>query len=339
MNSYGNLLRISIFGESHGPVVGIHIDGVPPGLPLEIEHFIQDLGRRKSGSKGTTARKESDLPEILCGVLDGVTTGAPVVVVFKNGSFNSDDYEQFREVPRPGHADLVSSVKYNFYNDIRGGGMFSGRMTLPLVAAGVVAKKIISPIEISARVVEAGGVKIEGDDPTGNKAFASLLDGAIKDGDSLGGIVECVCKNVPIGLGEPFFDSMESQISHLVFSIPGVRGIEFGDGFAASKMRGSQHNDCYVNSKGQTATNGAGGINGGITNGNPIVFRVAIKPTSSIAKRQTTYNFISEKMEDLSISGRHDACFALRVPVVVESVVAIVLSSNILQNYLCSQEG
>lgn len=325
MNSFGDKFKITLFGESHAPGVGVQIDGVPPGLDISAEDFKNDILRRKSGAIGTTPRIEDDIPEILSGVEDGCATGAPLVITFANRNADSSDYERFREIPRPGHADLVSSIKYNYFNDIRGGGQFSGRMTLPLVAAGVVAKKIIAPVSVSASLAAAGGIALHGP-AMENRDFKALLERTIAEGDSLGGIVECICTQVPIGLGEPFFDSMESMLSHLLFSIPGVRGVEFGDGFAAASMKGSQHNDCYIDKEGHTATNGAGGINGGISNGNPIVFRVAFKPTSSISKKQLSFNFINETMEEFSVPGRHDACFALRTPVIVESVAAIVLA-------------
>lgn len=323
MNTYGKKFRISIFGESHGELIGVVMDGVPAGIQLCEEDFLEDLGRRKSGAKGTTPRKESDLPTIVSGVCDGCTTGAPLTVVFHNDNTRSGDYSSFREVPRPGHADFVASVKHNFFNDIRGGGHFSGRITLTLVAAGVVAKKMIAPVSVEANIVELGGVgRLESD------KWDSIIEAAVVQGDSVGGVVECVCNNMPIGMGEPFFDSIESQIAHLAFSIPGVRGVEFGDGFAAARMKGSEHNDCYIDKEGHTATNGAGGVNGGITNGNPVVFRIAVKPTSSISKKQTSFNFISEQMEEFSVKGRHDACIALRCPVIVEAIAAITFANN-----------
>lgn len=324
MNTYGKKFRISIFGESHGELIGVVMDGVPAGIQLSEADFMEDLGRRKSGAKGTTPRKEDDLPSIVSGVCDGCTTGAPLTVVFHNNNTRSSDYSSFREIPRPGHADFVASVKHNFFNDIRGGGHFSGRLTLCLVAAGVVAKKIIAPVNVSAKIIELGGLPI-----ARATEWDSIIDGAVAEGDSVGGVVECRCFNIPVGLGEPFFDSMESQIAHLAFSIPAVRGIEFGDGFAAARMKGSEHNDCYIDKEGHTATNGAGGINGGITNGNPVVFRIAVKPTSSISKKQTSFNFITEQMEEFSVKGRHDACIALRCPVVVEAAAAIAIADNL----------
>ena len=322
MNSYGKKFRISIFGESHGKLIGVTMDGVPAGIPLCEEDFLADLDRRRSGSKGTTPRKESDMPHIVSGVFDGCTTGAPLAVVFENQNTISKDYSQFREFPRPGHADFTAQVKHNFFNDIRGGGHFSGRITLTLVAAGVVAKKIIGNMNVNASIASIGGV-------ADVSQWDGILDAAMAEGDSVGGVVECVCTNVPPGLGEPFFDSLESEIAHLAFAIPGVRGIEFGDGFAAAAMKGSEHNDCFIDSEGHTATNGAGGINGGISNGNPIVFRIAVKPTASISKVQRTANFITGEIEDFSVKGRHDACIALRCPVIVEAIAAIVLAQHI----------
>ncbi len=324
MDSFGRKFRVSIFGESHGSAIGVVLDGVQPGLPLSADDFTDDILRRKSGPKGTTPRIESDEPEILSGVFNGLTTGAPLAIIFRNRNTKPGDYKLFNEVPRPGHADYTASVKWLDFNDPRGGGHFSGRLTLPIVAAGVVAKKMCA-CEIHARLIEVGGVSTEDN-------WQKALDEAIADKDSIGGIVECTVTGAPAGLGEPFFDSVESLISHAIFSIPGVRGIEFGDGFGASRMRGSEHNDPFDSIDLQNfrtshpSKNGAGGVNGGITNGNPIVFRVAFKPTSSIGKSQRTFNFATGEMTTLEIPGRHDACFALRTPPVVEAMTAIVLA-------------
>ena len=314
MNTFGGKFRVSVFGESHGEAIGVVVDGVKAGIPLSKEDFIEDISRRKSGAKGTTPRVEADEPEILSGVFEGHTTGAPIAIIFRNTNTRSADYESLRNIPRPGHADFTASVKWNGFNDPRGGGHFSGRMTLPLVAAGVIAKKQCG-FSFNASLTEIGGEK-------DSAKWDVLLAATAAEGDSIGGIVECRVEGVPAGLGEPFFDSVESLISHAVFSIPGVRGVEFGDGFAASRMKGSEHNDCFPLTK-----NGAGGINGGITNGAPIVFRVAFKPTSSIAKTQKTLNLKTGEAADLQIHGRHDTCFALRTPVIVEAVAAIVLAN------------
>ena len=325
MDTFGQKFRVSLFGESHGRAIGAVIDGVPAGIPLSEQDFTEDILRRKSGAKGTTPRIEDDKPEILSGVFGGRTTGAPLSVVFRNNNTKSSDYEIFKVMPRPGHADFAAGVKWNNFNDPRGGGHFSGRLTLPVVAAGVVARKVLDDICVNARLVEVGGVR------GGRDAWKDVLDQAIRDGDSLGGIVECSVEGVPVGVGDPFFDSVESVISHAVFSIPGVRGIEFGDGFHAAGMKGSEHNDPIISDTGQCGRNGAGGVNGGLANGNPIVFRVAFKPTSSIRRKQATYDFSTGSMGTLEIPGRHDVCFALRTPVVVEAMACIALADLILR--------
>ncbi len=317
MNTFGRIFRVSVFGESHGPQVGVLLDGVPEGLELSEEDFAEDIARRAPGQAGTTARRESDAPHIVSGVYDGHTTGAPLCIIFDNKDICSGDYEQFDAVPRPGHADYVASVKWDWANDPRGGGHFSGRLTLPVVAAGVVAKKALEGMEFKAEIVELGGSC----DPS---VWDGLIGRAEDEGDSLGAVIDCTVSNVPIGLGEPFWDSLESMISHAIFSIPGVRGIEFGDGFKAAAMKGSEHNDPF--GADGPLKNGCGGANGGISNGAPIHFRVAVKPTSSISKPQQTWNFEKEKMDTLAIKGRHDVCFARRVPVVVEAMAAIVLA-------------
>lgn len=317
MNSFGRIFRVSIFGESHGPETGVVIDGVPEGLELGAEDFAEDIARRAAGDPGTTARTESDVPRIVSGVYEGHTTGAPLCIVFTNGNVRSSDYEEFDRMPRPGHADYVAAVKWDWANDPRGGGHFSGRMTLPVVAAGVVAKKVLEGITFDAKLVELGGC--------GNRLkWPDMLKAVQEEGDSYGGIIECVVNDVPIGLGEPFWDSLESLLSHAMFAIPGIRGIEFGDGFRASSMKGSEHNDPFGPEG--PLKNGSGGVNGGISNGAPLRFRVAVKPTSSISKPQQTYNFAAEKMDTLRIKGRHDTCFALRTPVIVEAMAAIVLA-------------
>ena len=321
MNTFGRKFRVSIFGESHGELIGVVLDGVPAGLELSEQDFEQDILRRKSGAKGTTPRIEDDAPQIVSGVFEGHTTGAPLTIVFKNKNTKSADYELFAAMPRPGHADLTAALKWDDCQDPRGGGHFSGRLTLPVVAAGVVAKKILqdatmlddTPFSgIEAQIVEMGD-----------------MDEAISEGDSVGAVVECTVPDVDPGYGEPFWDSVESLIAHAIFAIPGVRAIEFGDGFDAARMRGSEHND-PIGPDGRPLKNGAGGVNGGITNGAPIVFRVAFKPTSSIRKAQQTFNFATGEMDTLQVPGRHDVCFALRVPVVVEAMTAIVLADLVL---------
>ena len=321
MNSFGRIFTVHIFGESHGESVGLVIDGCPAGLSLTQQDFISDIERRKGGQqKGTTPRKEDDLPIFKSGLFNNMTTGAPIAILFENKNTRSGDYEKQRAVPRPGHADFVAHKKFGGYEDFRGGGHFSGRLTVCLVAAGVVAKKILNSIQVTASILEVGG---ESDIEKG-------LQKAIDAKDSVGGIVECRVAGLPIGLGEPFFDSAESVLSHAVFAIPAVRGIEFGTGFAAARMFGSEHNDSIQTMDGATSTNHAGGIVGGITNGNELVFRIAIKPTSSTPKEQQTLNWETGTIESFSVKGRHDLCIALRVPVVLEAVTAIVLADLLL---------
>jgi len=322
MNSFGQIFKVQIFGESHGTAVGVLVDGCPPGIQILADDFEPDLERRRSGAKGTTKRKEPDIPQILSGIHNNKTTGTPISIAFFNQDTRSQDYN-FRAIPRPGHADFTGHAKFGGFNDDRGGGHFSGRITAGVVAAGVLAKKVIPDINISAKLVEIGGKTSD---------FEQIIEQTVKSLDSVGAIIECVAENVPVGLGEPFWDSAESLISHAVFSIPGVRGIEFGSGFESARMLGSQHNDLILNAKGETKTNNAGGINGGITNGNTLVFRVAVKPTASISQIQETFNFETQQIENLRITGRHDACIALRIPVIVEAVTAIVLADLSLIN-------
>lgn len=322
MNSFGTVFRISIFGESHGGGIGFVLDGTPPGIPLSEADMEADLKHRMPGAHGTTARREPDVPEILSGVYRGYTTGAPLAVLFRNSDTRSRDYDRFKETPRPGHADFTAMNKYLGFNDPRGSGHFSGRITLVLVAAGVVAKKIIPGVSIETRVLEIGG----------SRDYDEKLKEAMAEGDSLGGLIEVQMNSMPAGLGEPFFNSFESVLAHLVFSVPAVRGIEFGTGFAAASMKGSEHNDAIISKDGRTSTNHAGGINGGITNGNSVVFRVAVKPTPSIHKAQETINLATGSIEKLEVTGRHDACIALRAPVVFEACAAIAAADMYLVN-------
>lgn len=321
MNTFGRLFRVSIFGESHGPLVGITIDGCPAGIELKPEHLLPDMERRKAGAAGTTPRKEEDIPRFVSGVFNDKTTGAPITIVFENNNTRSSDYEELKKTPRPGHADFVLHQKFGGYNDHRGGGHSSGRLTAVLVAAGAVAKRVLPPgIQIQASVTEAGGIA----------DIEAAIQKAIEDQDSIGGIISCTATGLPAGLGEPFFDSAESVISHLVFSIPAIKGIEFGSGFTAAGMKGSEHNDAIVDSSGRTATNHAGGINGGITNGNTLSFRIAVKPTSSTPKQQMTWNRETDTVAPFEVKGRHDLCIALRVPVVAEAALAIALADLLL---------
>ena len=322
MNHFGNLFSVSIFGESHGEGLGMVIDGCPAGMPLSTEDFIEDTTRRKGGTqKGVTPRQEEDLPLFKSGLFNGKTTGAPLMLLFENKNTRSGDYEKQRAFPRPGHADLVAHHKYGGFEDFRGGGHFSGRLTLCLVAAGVVAKKMLNGIQVNAKVISIGG----------DADLESGLQKAIDQKDSVGGIVECRVSGLPLGLGEPFFDSVESLLAHAVFAIPAVRGIEFGTGFRAAEMYGVEHNDPIQDIQGTTSTNHAGGIVGGITNGNELVFRIAIKPTSSTPKDQFTYNWETDQMDTFAVRGRHDLCIALRVPPVLEASAAMVLADLMLR--------
>lgn len=318
-NSFGSKFKIEIWGASHAPEVGVRIEGVPAGIVLSESDFEADLSRRRASAKGTTARHEADIPTIRTGVHDGKTTGEAIEIVFQNSNTRSSDYSQFEQHPRPSHVDFVARQKYGEAVDLRGGGQFSGRMTLLLVAAGVVAKRIVGEVAYHTSIIEIGGSR--------DKAtFSDIIAAAMADGDSVGGVVECVAKGVKLGLGEPFFDSAESIISHLMFSVPAVKGVEFGSGFEGVKLRGSERNDCFIDTNGHTSTNNEGGINGGITNGNDLVVRVAIKPTPSISREQMTFNKALNEVAPLCIKGRHDACIVLRAAVVVEAVVAIALA-------------
>lgn len=368
-NSFGKNFRITLYGGSHERCVGVRIEGAPAGLTIARTEFDEALSRRKSGSKGTTARHEADEPVFVSGFrnvrstadlphADGMrsislqsedvvksdghdmspeaeadcnekwteveTDGSEIVIEFPNRDIRPRDYQRFRSVPRPGHADFVVRNAPELCG-ATGGGIFSGRMTVALVAAGVVALKCLKQrfpeVEIHSELLSVGG-------SSDKKEWDTLLDAAIADGDSLGAVVQTVASGLPVGIGDPFFDSVESVISHIVFAVPGVRGIEFGDGFKAAAMRGSEHNDPF-GQDGVLLKNGAGGVNGGLTNGAPVVFRAAFKPTSSIRKVQKTWDFEAEKMTDLKIEGRHDACFALRTPVILEAVTAIVFANLI----------
>jgi chorismate synthase len=316
MNSFGRIFRVALAGESHGPAISVIVDGCPAGLPLAPDDFAADLVRRRPGRAGTTARVEPDRLLIQSGVFNGRTTGAPLLLQFANRDLDSSSYEAMKNTPRPGQADFVARVKSGGWNDYRGGGTFSGRLTVGLVAAGVVAKKILAPVDIRARIVEIGGAA----------DYEARLAEAVAAGDSLGGVVECVARGLPVGLGEPFFDSAESLLAHLAFAIPAVKGVEFGDGFAAARLRGSEFNDAIVDRAGRTATNHAGGINGGLTNGNDLVFRAAVRPPASIALPLPSVDLLTGEPRELRIVGRHDACIALRFPVILEAAAAIVLA-------------
>lgn len=347
---WGNQVKISLFGESHGAAVGVVLDGLPAGIALNEQDIQKEMARRAPGDKLATPRKEADAYEILSGFVDGHTTGTPLCAMIRNTNTRSTDYDGFRVTPRPGHADYTGGVKYQGHNDIRGGGHFSARVTAGLVFAGAVAKQILSEkgIYIGAHLkqvyqTEDGSFTEE----TMTKQVFDLLQGmrlptlqreageameqailtARAEGDSVGGVIETAVIGLPAGFGNPFFDSVESRLSHMLFSVPGVKGVEFGAGFAIAKCKGSQANDPFFAENGtvKTKTNNNGGINGGITNGMPMVFRVALKPTPSIAKEQETVNLETMENTTIAIKGRHDPCIAVRGVPVVEAATAVCL--------------
>lgn len=321
MNTFGRIFRVHVFGESHGESVGVVIDGCPAGLTIDETLLSNDLERRKGGiQKGTTPRKEDDIPLFKSGIFNDKTTGAPITILFENNNTRSEDYTKQRAIPRPGHADFTANKKFGGNEDYRGGGHFSARLTTGLVVAGNIAKQLISEISIEATIIEIGG----------EKDLEKGLQKAIDNKDTVGGIIECRVKNLPVGLGEPFFDSVESLIAHAMFSIPAVKGIEFGSGFESARLFGSQNNDSIIDETGTTKTNHAGGINGGITNGNDLIFRIAIKPASSTPKEQESWNWETHSIEAFSVKGRHDLCVALRAPVIVEALTAITLVDLLL---------
>lgn len=295
------------------------MEGVPAGIALSVDDFSHDIDRRRPSLQGETQRREEDVPMLVGLDAKGVTTGDELRILFRNGDTRSKDYSHLKRQPRPSHADLVQRRKWGEEYNLAGGGIASGRMTVALVAAGVVAKKILDSATFSTRLVEVGGEK-------DSARFEEVIASAKRDGDSVGGVVECRVSGVEALLGEPFFDSAESIIAHLLFAVPAVKGVEFGDGFEGARKRGSERNDVIINADGKTATNNEGGINGGITNGNDIVVRVAIKPTPSIAREQQTFDFESGRVAPLTIGGRHDTCIARRGAVVVEAVVALALA-------------
>ncbi|MCQ2518025.1 MAG: chorismate synthase [Lachnospiraceae bacterium] len=333
-SGFGSKLRIQVFGQSHSPEIGVVIDGLPCGMILDMDRIQKFIDRRKGGKNAySTKRVEADVPEIVSGVVDGVTCGAPLCALFKNQNFKKEDYEKTSTILRPSHADFTAWVKYGGYQDKTGGGMFSGRLTLPMVFAGAVCEQYLEKrgITVSGRIVSIGG--IENDE----KAQIELMEKVASEGDSVGGIVECEIKGVPAGVGEPLYDSVESEIAHIVFGIPAVKGIEFGMGFAGVSGRGSEVNDeFYIESDAQretilTRTNNSGGIQGGITNGMPIVFRVAIKPTPTIYKKQNSVDIETFKDVELEVTGRHDPCIVPRALPCVEAAAAIAITDLYLQ--------
>lgn len=346
-NSLGKLFVITSFGESHGRCVGIIIDGCPAGLPITEQDIQKEVDKRKPGvSIAATKRAEEDKVEILAGIFNGKTTGAPICLVIWNRDIDSSEYEKTRFLPRPGHADYTAFMKYGGFNDFRGGGRFSGRITAAFVMAGAIAKKLLHliSVEILAHTIEIGGIKAEPKgfdeirenieknpvkcaDLKAAEAMAKAIEKVKAEGDSIGGIIEGIALNVPVGLGEPVFDTLDGDLAKALLAIPAVKGVEFGSGFSAARKRGSENNDPFTIRDGKivTVTNNAGGILGGISNGMPIVLRVAIKPTSSIAKSQPTANIKDMENASLTVKGRHDVCIVPRAVVVVESMMAVTL--------------
>lgn len=352
---WGNKVKYSIFGESHGSGIGIVIDGLPPGIKLDFDVLRSEMNRRKPGSSNiTTSRKEEDQYEIVSGLFNDYTTGAPFCAFIQNTSQRSGDYEQQRNYFRPSHADYTAYVKSNGFNDYRGGGHFSGRLTAPIVFAGAVAKQLLasSKINIFSHILSIGSEKDisfmdidiselnltslkQSEFPTIKTAsgdeMKKIITSVKANGDSIGGVIECAAVNLPVGIGAPFFDSLESTLSHLVFSIPGVKGIEFGDGFEISTKKGSEANDQYYicDRSIKTMTNHNGGILGGLSTGMPLIFKAAFKPTPSIATEQSTVNIHSMEDSKISVIGRHDPCIVPRAIPVIEAVTAMAILEHI----------
>ncbi|MBA7623178.1 Chorismate synthase [subsurface metagenome] len=346
-NSLGKQFTVTSFGESHGRCVGVIIDGCPAALPITEEDIQREVDKRKPGiDVVATSRVEADKVEILSGIFNGVTTGAPICLLIWNKDIDSSEYEKMRFLPRPGHADYTAFMKYGGFNDFRGGGRFSGRITATFVMAGAIAKKLLHRlgIEVLAHTIQIGEIKADSKgvdeikknidqnplkcaDPKAAEEMSRVIEKVKEDGDSIGGIIEGIALNVPVGWGEPVFDTLDGDLAKALFAIPAVKGVEFGSGFSAARKRGSENNDPFTISNGkiETVTNNAGGILGGISNGMPIVVRVAIKPTSSIAKSQQTVNLKDMESARLEVKGRHDVCIVPRAVAVVESMIAVTL--------------
>jgi chorismate synthase len=344
-NSLGKLFTITSFGESHGRCIGTTIDGCPAGLPVSEEDIQREVDKRKPTSPIATTRAEEEKVEILSGVFNGITTGAPITLLIWNKDVDSSEYEKMRFRLRPGHADYTAFMKYGGFNDFRGGGRFSGRITATFVMAGAIAKKLLDRIsvEVLAHTVEIGGIKtkpgefdeirqvdqnpLKCADAEAAKEMLKAIEKAKAEGDSVGGIIEGIALNVPVGLGEPVFAALDEELAKALFAIPAVKGVEFGSGFAAARKRGSENNDPFTIKDGKivTVTNNAGGILGGISNGMPIVVRVAVKPTPSIARKQETVNIKTMESASLEVRGRHDACIVPRAVPAVEAMMAVTL--------------
>lgn len=353
-STYGDNLKLSIFGQSHGPAIGVVLDGIPAGLPVDTDILQAFLNRRAPGQNSwSTPRREEDRPEILAGILDGRTTGAPIAAIIRNTNTRSGDYAQIRDCPRPGHADYTAEIKYGGFQDAAGGGHFSGRLTAPLCIAGGLCKQWLGEmgIQIGAHIASIGGVPDRGFDPlepelsqvgtdfpvlsrdTVEKMRTAIAQAAA-EGDSVGGCVECAVTGLPAGVGEPMFGGVESKIAAIVYGIPAVKALDFGIGAQAADLRGSQCNDPFTweDGKIRTLTNRAGGILGGITNGMPVVFRVTLKPTPSISRPQQSVSLCRMEPQELSVKGRHDPCIVPRAVPVVEAAAAIAIYDLILGN-------
>ena len=354
---WGNHLKISVFGESHGPAIGVVIDGLPAGEPIDMEAVRLQMARRAPGrDRAVTARKESDCPEILSGMFENSTSGAPLCAIMRNNDTHSTDYAEISHIPRPGHADYTGFIRYGGHNDYRGGGHFSGRLTAPMVFAGAVCRQILTRrgIDIGAHLLAVGGTRDEALDPVtvdadrlrvlaarpfpvldtrSEERIRAEIESARLDGDSVGGIVECAAVGLPAGLGDPIFGGVENRLAGLLFGIPAVKGIEFGDGFAAAALRGSRNNDAFrmQDGKVRTQTNHAGGILGGITSGMPLIVRAAFKPTPSIALPQQSVDLRTMHDAGIAVHGRHDPCVAIRAVPVVEGLTAVCLLDLLLE--------
>ena len=353
-STYGERIKLSIFGQSHGAAIGMTLDGVPAGLPVDTGNLQQFLNRRAPGQNNfSTPRKEEDAPEFLSGIVDGYTCGAPITAIIRNKNTRSGDYSELKDCPRPGHADYTAQVKYGGYQDVAGGGHFSGRLTAPLCIAGGLCKQWLEAkdIQIGAHISVIAGIAddpvyldwinpnlsmIHTDFPVLNPEAGAKMRQAIADahadGDSVGGVIECIVTGLPAGIGEPMFGGMESRIAQIVYGIPAVKGLDFGSGFSGSYLRGSQNNDAYTLADGavKAVTNNAGGILGGITNGMPLVFQTAIKPTPSISRPQKSISLSRMEQQELVVKGRHDPCIVPRAVPVIEAAAAIAVFDAML---------
>lgn len=330
-STYGTNIKISVWGQSHSEAIGVTIDGLPAGIKIDTDKLKRFMARRAPGqSQYTTPRKETDEPHFLCGLVDGITCGAPLTAVIYNKDTRSGDYKNICDIPRPSHADFTAHIKYGGNQDVRGGGHFSGRLTAPLCIAGGICLQILEKegILINAKISSIGGVD------TSTEDMLAEIEKARADGDSVGGIIKCTVTGMPVGIGEPMFDGVENKISQAVFAIPAVKGIEFGNGFECAKMRGSENNDEFYMQDGKvkTRTNNHGGILGGITSSMPIVFNTAIKPTPSVGIEQNSISFSKNKNEKLIIKGRHDPCIAIRAVPCVEAACAIAIYDLYISN-------